>query len=156
MTKTKALPLSGMIAKTLFALVIFCFAMPIYGQTENTISLRLEKVTLVEFFRAVEKNSNLRFSYIDENIDNQKDVSVNTSNENVELVIQRVLNSKGYTYKRTGNTIAVLKTSKSEITPSKKITGLVTDEKGDPIIGASVVVKGSDTGTITNMMVFLL
>jgi TonB-linked SusC/RagA family outer membrane protein len=151
MTKTKALPLSGMIAKTLFALVIFCFAMPIYGQTENTISLRLEKVTLVEFFRAVEKNSNLRFSYIDENIDNQKDVSVNTSNENVELVIQRVLNSKGYTYKRTGNTIAVLKTSKSEITPSKKITGLVTDEKGDPIIGASVVVRGSDTGTITNI-----
>ena len=37
------------------------------------------------------------------------------------------------------------------ITNNKKITGKVTDEKNEPIIGANVVVKGSTTGTITDM-----
>ena len=37
------------------------------------------------------------------------------------------------------------------ITDNKKITGKVTDEKNEPIIGANVVVKGSTTGTITDM-----
>jgi len=33
----------------------------------------------------------------------------------------------------------------------KKISGLVTDEKGEPIIGATIVLKGSNAGTITNV-----
>lgn len=34
---------------------------------------------------------------------------------------------------------------------AQKITGTVTDEKGESIIGASIKVKGSNTGTITNL-----
>ncbi len=34
---------------------------------------------------------------------------------------------------------------------SKKITGQVTDQNGEPIIGANVIVKGSTTGTITDL-----
>lgn len=33
---------------------------------------------------------------------------------------------------------------------AKKITGTVVDEKGEPIIGASIVVKGKSHGTITD------
>lgn len=32
-----------------------------------------------------------------------------------------------------------------------RITGKVTDENGEPVIGASVVVKGTSTGTVTNL-----
>jgi TonB-dependent SusC/RagA subfamily outer membrane receptor len=151
MTRKKTMPISAFIAKTLFVFLVSFFVLPIYGQTESTISLRLEKSTLVEFFKAVEKNSDLRFSYINQDIDNLNDVSVIATNENVEILIKRVLSNKGYTYKRTGNTIAVLKTTKNNTSPSKKITGLVTDEKGEPIIGASIVLKGSNTGTITDI-----
>jgi len=34
---------------------------------------------------------------------------------------------------------------------SVKVTGTVTDEKGEPIIGASIFVKGTSTGTITDV-----
>ena len=34
---------------------------------------------------------------------------------------------------------------------AKKITGKVVDAAGDPIIGASVLVKGSGTGAVTNI-----
>lgn len=33
----------------------------------------------------------------------------------------------------------------------RKVTGVVTDLKGEPIIGANVVVKGSTNGTITDI-----
>lgn len=120
MTRKKTMPISAFIAKTLFVFLVSFFVLPIYGQTESTISLRLEKSTLVEFFKAVEKNSDLRFSYINQDIDNLNDVSVIATNENVEILIKRVLSNKGYTYKRTGNTIAVLKTTKNNTSPSKK------------------------------------
>ena len=32
-----------------------------------------------------------------------------------------------------------------------RITGNVTDEKGEPVIGASILVKGTDQGTVTDM-----
>ena len=34
---------------------------------------------------------------------------------------------------------------------SKKITGRVVDEKGEAIIGASIIVKGSSIGTSTDV-----
>ncbi|MGG6548742.1 UNVERIFIED_CONTAM: carboxypeptidase-like regulatory domain-containing protein, partial [Prevotella sp. 15_C9] len=34
---------------------------------------------------------------------------------------------------------------------AKKITGKVMDATGEPIIGASVLVKGTGTGTVTNV-----
>ena len=34
---------------------------------------------------------------------------------------------------------------------AKKITGKVVDATGEPIIGASVLVKGTGTGTVTNV-----
>jgi TonB-linked SusC/RagA family outer membrane protein len=35
--------------------------------------------------------------------------------------------------------------------PPKKITGSITTEKGEPIPGASVIIKGTSTGTITDL-----
>ncbi|MDD4969351.1 MAG: TonB-dependent receptor [Paludibacter sp.] len=35
-------------------------------------------------------------------------------------------------------------------TPGRTISGVVVDAKGEPIIGASVLIKGTSTGTITN------
>ena len=32
-----------------------------------------------------------------------------------------------------------------------RITGNVTDEKGEPVIGASILVKGTDQGTVTDL-----
>lgn len=60
--------------------------------------------------------------------------------------------------------IATMDTSESEsdkkmkmaevatiLSPNNMIKGIVTDEKGDPLIGASVTYKGTNVGTITNM-----
>ena len=33
----------------------------------------------------------------------------------------------------------------------KRISGIIVDEKGEPVIGASIAVKGTSLGTITNV-----
>ena len=34
---------------------------------------------------------------------------------------------------------------------TRTVTGMVTDEKGDPLLGVNVVVKGTSNGTVTNL-----
>jgi len=36
-------------------------------------------------------------------------------------------------------------------TPNNEVSGVITDENGDPLIGASVLVQGTSTGTVTDM-----
>ena len=38
-----------------------------------------------------------------------------------------------------------------EVTQTKRITGTVVDENGEPVIGAAIMIKGTSVGTITNM-----
>ena len=37
------------------------------------------------------------------------------------------------------------------VTQDRKVTGIITDERGEPIIGANVVVKGTSKGTVTDL-----
>jgi len=45
----------------------------------------------------------------------------------------------------------MLVASVTSFAQNTKVTGTVTDEKGEPVIGASVLVKGTSTGTITDI-----
>ena len=58
-----------------------------------------------------------------------------TSNQEISPALLHAIESNGSTQTRT----------------SKGIEGIVVDETGEPLIGASVVVKGTSTGTVTDM-----
>jgi len=125
MTKKKSIQLKGNYWKSIFLICAFISIMPVYIFGQNTVSLNLENVSLIEFFKAIEQKSNIRFSYLNQDIDIQKDITVSTKNEDIESVLQKVLQKKGYSYQRTGNTIAILKKNGVPTTNRKKISGLV-------------------------------
>ena len=149
MNKTKRLKRSYW--KSNFLIWTFFSLLSVNTVAQNTVSLSLENVSLTELFKAIEQKSNVRFSYLNQDIDTQKDITISTKNEDIESVLQKVLQKKGYSYQRTGNTIAILKIASKPTKTLKKITGLVTDEKGDPIIGATIKVIGSSAGTVTDI-----
>ena len=80
-------------------------------------------------------------------------------NAPIENVLDQIFNNSGYTYKIIDNQIVVSaikaeipKTSSLQQQKSVRITGQVKDTTGEPIIGASVVEKGSaSNGTITDV-----
>ena len=121
----------------------------------QNVTLNYENVSLKVVFASIKKQTGLNFSYSTQLVNPEKTVSINVINEPVETVVKQLLNGTNLTFEKKEKNILLYEKSKPIVekkTPlSKKITGLVTDEKGDPIIGASVVIKGLNTGTITNV-----
>ena len=120
---------------------------------QGEISLSVENVDLKTLLVEIEKKSDIRFTYLNQLSDTNKDISLAVTNKTVEEILNLVLSKKGMEFTRTGNTIAIQMRSPQnrQTAPTKKVTGIVTDSNGEPIIGANVSVKGTTTGTITDI-----
>ena len=62
-----------------------------------------------------------------------------------------ILKGTDFTYRIEGNYIIITSAPISSKNESKKISGIVLDETGQPIIGANVIVKGSTNGVISDL-----
>ena len=136
-------------------LTIFCASATVSYSQVNEISLHLEDATLEQALEAIKQQSEYSFWYRNDEINLGRKVSVNINNQNIANVLDRLIATQGLAYTINEKHIVIYKTNEKAshpmITNNKKITGKVTDEKNEPIIGANVVVKGSTTGTITDM-----
>lgn len=134
------------------------------GQERN-FTLQFNNLSLEKAIREIEKTTGYTFFY-DENVVNlSHQVSLDVRNKTMKEALASMLKSTDLTFEITNSQIALVpKTNKQEKkasgTPnisqpvtaqSKKITGSVLDSKGEPIIGANVVVAGTTNGTITDL-----
>lgn len=135
-----------------FFCFIFLLAPSILNAQNANISISVKNVSVKELLNEIEKKANVRFSYIDENLDPAKDVTISVNNGTVDQILNQVLPAKNLSFTQTGNTIAI-KSVKS-VQPNsrqKKISGAIKDQAGEPIIGASISQKGTTNGTLTDL-----
>jgi TonB-linked SusC/RagA family outer membrane protein len=123
---------------------IFAFTQP-----SKNISLSVKNATLQQLFNEIEGQSAYRFSYRDVVLENKQDVTISVSNQPVESVLNRILPSRNLQYRVTGHSIQIIPAPEQTGTP-RKITGVVSDENGEPVIGANVVEKGTVNGAVTD------
>ena len=76
-------------------------------------------------------------------------VSVNVKNERWEVTLKLILNPKGFDYAMKDG-IVVIRRMHTEKRVNR-IRGTVFDANKEPIPGASIIVKGTRTGTSTNI-----
>lgn len=133
-------------------LAFFLHSSLLWSQTSN-LSFSINNVNLRQLFELIESKSEVMFSYKDVTLDDQKDITLTVENESVESVLNKVLAKKGLTYTKTGNTIAIKPGAITPVTvgEEKRITGTITDDNGDPIIGANVIEKGTTNGVVTDI-----
>ncbi len=143
------------------SLILFLVAVQVsassYSQTNN-LSLNLEKVTLSDFFNEVEEISEFRFFYDNKEIDPLKEVTINVDRGSLENVLSKIFMDSDISYEIFDRYI-ILKKKKilgdvgRSFTKQQQITisGNVTDENNLPLIGVNIVVKGTTTGTVTNL-----
>ena len=149
--------------KSIFLFLLFTFAFEIayassvYSQTK-VFTMQSAGKTVLQVFKEIEKNSEFIIFYRDDVIDLNRKVSVNVVNQSVEKILEQLLahTDNGFTIKDRQIIIYKKETSESASAPQQKakikVTGVVTDAKGESVIGANVVVKGNPTiGAITNM-----
>lgn len=136
------------------ALLLFCFCLGLYAQGQ-TVSINLKNASLKDVFSVIEKQSTYHFSYRTAVIDDRKDISVDMENASVSSVLNEVLKNRDLEYTIVSSKSIVISDKKAtnyaKPSGNKRISGIVKDTSGEPIIGASVVVKGTSVGTITDM-----
>lgn len=74
---------------------------------QGEISLSVENVDLKTLLVEIEKKSDIRFTYLNQLSDTNKDISLAVTNKTVEEILNLVLSKKGMEFTRTGNTIAI-------------------------------------------------
>lgn len=120
-----------------------------YAQ-EHRISVSVKNGTFYDVVSQIERQSEFMFFYKSEEIDGNQRINLNAKNKLVSEILDEITKNNNLTYKVTGKHIIITKTAiTSQIT--KEIVGVVTDERGEPIVGANVVEKGTSNGTITDL-----
>lgn len=106
-----------------------------------------EQVSLKQAFEKIESVSKYKIAYNASQLDVKRTVVLNQKNKDVLQVLEELLKGTGYTYKINENYIVISPQQKSTI---KKVEGIVKDTSGEPVIGATVMEKGTNNGTITD------
>ena len=141
-------------------LFVFCFLVaalqaksPVYGQAK-TFTVSLKNVTLKEVISYVEKNSQYVFFFKLEVINQSTQISVSLKNATVKQLLDKVSEQANIVYEMKERQIVLKEKKVSEQSVSQKkrlLQGLVKDEQGNPIIGASIQLKNTGTGVITDL-----
>ena len=135
-------------------LLLLFYPLNILG-AQGVISVKGQAMTIKQAIQIIEKNCNYTFFYNAADLKNTTNKNLNCEGT-IEEVLKEVFKGSGITYMIKGNEI-ILKVNKEEAAqqqPKKKrtVTGTVVDaENGDPVIGATVVVKGQKDGVITDL-----
>ena len=124
-----------------------------YSQT-TTLSINLKNATVQTVLQQVEDQSEFYFLYSRSLIDVDRTVDMQLKNAKITEVLNTLFIGTDVVYKVDGRQIVLSKKSESSAFDSqqqKTVTGKVSDSTGGPLPGVSVVVKGTTTGTITDM-----
>lgn len=114
---------------------------------EKTVTLKLHNVSIETVLDAVKKQTGVNMLYNSQMFKGVQPVSVNVKNQQWELALKLVLNPRGFDYVMKNGIVVIRKMQKEK----HRIKGLVVDAIGEPIPGASVIVKGTRTGSSTNI-----
>ncbi len=133
--------------------VVSVLATESYAQSTR-LTLQLNDMAIKEVLEQVENQSEFRFFY-NEKIDVNKKVSLNAKRQTVFEILDEVLSDTNIDYHVIGRQIALFSKGENEswktISQQMQISGTVTNEQGEPLPGVSVVIKGTATGTVTDI-----
>jgi tonB-linked outer membrane protein, susC/ragA family len=122
------------------------------GAMAQNVQMKLGKVSVKQAIATLKDKSGYSFVYEMNDLDLNKKVDVNATT--LSESIQQILNGQQVNYEIKGNTVivkhqGVTKDQKENATHT--VSGIVKDENGLPIIGATVKVRGAQMGVVTDM-----
>ena len=135
--------------KTLRAICLLLF-LSVSFTAYSQITVNVKDISLRASLKKIEQVSNYKFFYNESLPELNQKVSLNVKDATIEQTMQQLLGGMDLAYKKEQDNVIVLIRKAQDKSITKKITGTVVDEKGEPVIGASIVIKGESHGTITD------
>ena len=134
------------LSSLLFALVCAAVMMA------QTITLSVSNQPIRNVLPQVEQLSGYHFFYNSSSLQGlDKTVTLNLTNASIESALNQLFAGSGITFKMMDNKVIALSNTQEKTAIGRVVTGTVYDETHEPIIGASVMLKHSTTGTITDL-----
>lgn len=139
----------------LFLVIAFFFASTeiAHSQVKN-LSLHLKNVTLEEALGQIRQKGEYSLWYRNEEVNLKKKVSLDVQNGEITQILDSLFKGENLKYIIEDNHIVIFKAdgpSKSAQQTTKRITGIIRDNHGEPIIGCNIMEKGTSNGTITSI-----
>ncbi len=126
--------------------------------TAQKITLVSDNISMEQFFNRLEKQTGYSFLLENGVVSKDERISVNVKEVTLETVLDQILKPINLFYKIENKTVYILKSVKppalidgSLSSPPSDIHGHVTDSLGNPLFQASVIIKGTNKGTSTDV-----
>lgn len=127
------------------------YAAESYAQ-KTMISLEVRNETVGTVLEKLKKESGFDFFFNNKHVDLKRIVSVSANNNNIFKILDQIFAGTNVKYSVLEKKIILSTEIVQGIQQEQnKVTGIVKDANGEPIIGANVIVKGQSTGTITDI-----
>lgn len=137
--------------KLLLLTLMLSFSTLAFGQAEKVrISIKKNDITIKEALREVEKQTKMSVAYNQSKLEDKSSLSLDVNAAPLNEVLNEILKDTDFTYELKGDQIMIIPKKKDVNSVKRTIKGTVIDELGEPLIGATIVVKGGSSGTITD------
>ena len=136
---------------SLLFISVFTFASEAYSQKAR-INLKVSESTIVEIFKQIEENNEIGFLFKNDQLDMNKRYTVDFNNALIEDVLKDLLGNQ-YDYQFIGSNVVITANNNQSGTLQQEkgsLKGIVKNTTGEGIPGATVLIKGTTKGTITD------
>lgn len=145
-------------------LIAFVFSSVAYAKLtqdqkilDKKVTLRFTGENIVKALEKIEEAAKLKFVYNPYIFATNYRVHVNFNGESISAILDEILLQENIGYEAIGNHIILKPLPEKNGTAStntkhseRAVSGKVTDETGETLPGVSIVVKGTQNGTLTN------
>lgn len=134
-------------------LLTYLIPMCAISSLAQTVSVNIKgnKITIASFINQVESQTDYLFVYSASEINIHSRIYVNSGRMPLKKCLDETLDRFGFKYMFDGNYIIITKRkgTGSTDTYTRKVIGRISDTSGSPIIGATVIQKGTHNATVT-------
>ena len=136
---------------------LLCFVFMGYGQN---ISVNFPNITVERALEILRNQEGYSFSVKTNDVNLRQKVNADLQNQPIEKVLETIFQNQPVSFEIEGKMVRIIKAPEKDskqtgsTAESKKISGRVTDKQGEPLIGVSIIAKGANKGTITNILFF--
>ncbi len=146
----------------LSVIILFMAFMQVSGESyAQNITLNEKDVSLESVFQSIKKQTGFFFIYNTKDFSNAS-VDIHVKNATIKEAMEACLKDLPFTFKIVKNNvlvkrseikraqeITIVETPHSLIVQQNEVRGTVKNEKGEPLVGVNVTVKGTSGGTST-------
>ncbi|MFI5139941.1 MAG: SusC/RagA family TonB-linked outer membrane protein [Sphingobacteriales bacterium] len=135
---------------TIILIVIFNLQAVANVYSQQKVTINTKSADFKKVIAVIQKQTNYHFVFSERKIPSTGNIAINVKNEDVTTVLNQLLANSDFTYTQLENNLIVI-TTKNEIVNNTVVHGKVLDENGQPFPGVSVKIKGTNTGTLSDL-----